>query len=394
MIQVRNKIKTLLHFTLVLVIIVTGMAGYILLRESRETLGRQEPEIPLPIVHTVPVSIGELQMTISGEGTVRALAEIQLVPQVSGKVVYVSDHLVNGGAFQKNELLLAIEPDDYEIGVILAEAGLRQAESNYQTAQQESQAAINEWKRIHPDQSPPPLVAKEPQLEAARAALKARGAELEKARLDLRRTNIKAPFNGRVSTEQVDRGEYVTAGQTLATLYLTDAVEIVVPMESRALRWFDVPGFTTSNKTGAPATVIADVAGKQRQWNGQVVRIQGKIDEKTRMVHVVIRVDDPYRTQPPLTVGQFVELAISGYRLENAAVIPRAALHEENTVWAVNPEEGRLYIRKIDIARMDARGVIVQGGFKSGEHVAVSHLKTVTDGMKVRHLPTDTGKVS
>ncbi len=390
----RNTTETILHIIMVLVIIGIGMVGFKMLKESRETLGRQESEIPLPIVHTVPVSIGEIPMTISGEGTVQALAEIQLVPQVSGKVVYVSDHLVNGGGFQKNELLLSIEPDDYEIDVILAEAGLRDAESKYETAQQESQAAINEWNRIHPDQVVPPLVAKKPQLEAALAGLKARGAELEKARLDLRRTKIKAPFNGRVSTEQVGMGQYVTFGQTLATLYSTDAVEIVVPMESRALKWFDVPGFTTHNQTGATAKVLADVAGKECQWNGQVVRIQGKIDEKTRMVHVVIRVDDPYGTHPPLTVGQFVELEISGYRVENAALIPRAALHEENTVWAVNPEEGRLYIRKIHIARMDARGVIVQGGFKTGEHVAVSHLKTVTNGMKVRHLATDNGRVS
>jgi RND family efflux transporter MFP subunit len=394
MIHMKHYKKTLLHVIFVLVILGMGMVGFSLLRESRESLGRQQLEIPLPIVRTVPVSVGELEMTINGEGTVQALTEIQLVPQISGKVIYVSDHLVNGGVFQQNELLLSIEPDDYEIAVVLAEAGLREAESQYQTALQESLAAINEWKRIYPDQTPPPLVAKEPQLEAALASVKAREADLEKARLDLRRTRIKAPFNGRVSNEQVDRGQYITPGQELATLYSTDAVEIVVPMESQALEWFDVPGFTTNHKTGAPAVVIADIAGKKRQWKGQVDRVQGKIDEKTRMIHVVIRVDDPYETQPPLVVGQFVEIEISGYRVENAAVIPRAALHEENTVWAVNPEEGRLYIRKIDIARIDTRGVIVLGGFKTGEQVAVSHLKTVTDGMKVRHLVTETKSVS
>ncbi|MFW6284365.1 MAG: efflux RND transporter periplasmic adaptor subunit, partial [Desulfosalsimonas sp.] len=238
------------------------------------------------------------------------------------------------------------------------------------------------------DTPPPPLVAKKPQLEAARAQLEAQRAGLEKARLDLARTRIHAPFACRVSSEDVDAGQYVTPGQSLATVYATAAVEIVVPMESRALEWFDVPGFTTDQKEGSMVAVTAETAGRKIARKGRVVRAQGKVNEDTRMVSVVIRVKDPYATIPPLAPGQFVEVSITGRKVRDAAVIPRAALREQNKVWAVDPKESRLYIRRIKVAYMDSRGAVVLSGLNPGEHVAVSVLKAVTDGMRVQDVET------
>ncbi len=381
-----GKIRIIVHALLALAVVGVGLAGFHLLKSSREALGRQEQEPSLPIVRTVPVKIRNVDMKLAGEGTVSPVAETRIVPQVGGKVIHASENLVNGGSFKKGELMLVIEPDDYKIAVTLARAGLRDAESNYQTALQESRASVSEWKSLHPDKEPPPLVARKPQLEAARANVEAQKANLEKARLNLKRTKIHAPFDCRVSSEQVDEGQYVSPGQGLATLYSTKAVEIVVPMESGDLYWFDVPGFTTEEKRGAPVRVFADAAGGRRIWKGEVVRTRGKIDEKTRMVDIVIRVPDPFGKTPPLVPGQFAEAQIMGRSIRDAAVIPRAALRGENTVWAVDPETGRLYIRTVDIAHLDSRGAVVKSGLKPGEQVAVSVLKAVTDGMKVKHV--------
>lgn len=383
-----QKTRTIVHGVLALAIIAAGAAGYLLLKSVRQAPARQEVQPPLPIVRTVPVSIGDLDMTISGEGTVRPLAEVQIVPQVSGKVMEVSPNLVNGGSFEKDELMLRIDDADYEIAATQARAGLQQARSNYQSAVEDSAAAVSEWQSLHPDTPPPPLVAKKPQLEAARAQLEAQRAGLERARLDLARTRIYAPFDCRVSSEQADTGQYVTPGQALATVYATAAVEIVVPMESSALQWFDVPGFTTDRKQGSQAAVTAGTAGAKIVRNGRVVRAQGKIDENTRMVSVIIRVDDPFATNPPLAPGQFAEVTVFGRKILDAAIIPRAALREQDIVWAVDPKESRLYIRKIDLAHLDSRGVVVRSGLNSGEHVAVSVLKAVTDGMKVQDVQT------
>jgi RND family efflux transporter MFP subunit len=290
--------------------------------------------------------------------------------------------------------LLAIDRRDYEIAVTLAEAGVKDAESKYQTALQESEASRREWERMHPGTEPPPLVAKQPQLSAARASLAAQQANLAKARLNLERTRILAPFDGRVSSEQVDVGQYVAPGQSLAAIYSTDAVEIVVPMESRDLDWFSVPGFTTEGEPGAKATVRAEVAGRNKAWTGRVRRAEGRINEKTRMVHVVIRVEDPYAARPPLVVGQFVEVEIKGRTLSKAALIPRAALRGSDTVWAVDPETGRMHFRTVEVARRDEQGVIVQSGLKDSDRVVVSPLKAATDGMRVRFVETGTGRAS
>ncbi|MFP3998566.1 MAG: efflux RND transporter periplasmic adaptor subunit [Desulfobacterales bacterium] len=386
-----RQIRIVSHAVLAAAVLGAGIAGFYLLKSVREAPQRHQIEEPLPIVRTVPVTIKDMNMTITADGTVNPVSETRIVPRVGGKVIRVSDELVNGGVFKKGELMLEVEPDDYEIALTLARAGLREAESSYQTALQESRAAVNEWEKLHPDTEPPDLVARMPQLQAALANKEAREADMSKARLNLERTKIHAPFDCRVSQKQVDLGEYVSVGQALATLYSTEAVEIVVPVENRDLVWFDIPGFTSKEDKGSSAKVFADVAGRKCTWQGEVIRTQGKIDEKTRMVNVVIRVPGPYETIPPLVPGQFAEVEIYGRTIRDAAVIPRAALQEENTVWAVDPNLGRLYIREVDVAYMGLQGVVVQDGLEEGEFVAVSPVKGVTDGMEVKAVNTGRG---
>ncbi|MFP4040018.1 MAG: efflux RND transporter periplasmic adaptor subunit [Desulfosudaceae bacterium] len=379
-----KKQKNISQAVVALGLIVLGLAGYYLLKSSREDLDRHQSEVSAPLVRAVPVRIEDRDMTITGRGTVQARTESRLVAQVGGRVVRVSDSLVNGGRFKKGERLVTIDPRDYEINVTQAEAGVKDAESQYEQARQESEAARQEWQQIHSGEKAPPLVAREPQLGAARAALEARRANLEKARLDLARTRITAPFDGRVSNKEVDPGQYVTPGQTLASVYAIDAVEIVVPLENDDLQWLDVPGFTTDARPGAPARIRARVAGRTLTWSGRVERVEGKINAQTRLVKVVVRVPRPFDTLPPLSIGQYAEVELTGRTLAGAAVIPRAALRGQSTVWAVDPDEKRLHFRAVKIARRDERGVVVREGLRAGEMVAVSPLKAPTDGMEVR----------
>jgi RND family efflux transporter MFP subunit len=302
---------------------------------------------------------------------------------VAGKVVEISPALVDGGAFNKGDVLLRIDPRDYTIAVTLAKARLKDAESKFVQTREESAAAREEWKELHGTNAPPPLVAKEPQLAAASAQLDASRAELTKAELQLARTRIRAPFDGRVSEKAVDIGQYVTTGQKLALLYATQAAEIVVPLPTEDLAWFDVPGFTNGGGRGADALVEVRIAGERKQWPGRIVRSEGKLDQRTRMVNVVVRVDHPYATRPPLAVGLFAEVTIQGRTLDRAALIPRAALRDNGRVWVVDAK-GRLAFRTVEVARLDFDGAIVRNGLEHGEQIVVSTLKGVSDGMRVR----------
>jgi RND family efflux transporter MFP subunit len=318
---------------------------------------------------------------------VRPLREISLIPEVSGRVVFVSPKMVDGGDFARNEMLLKIEPEDYRLAVTLAAARVKDSESALQLAREEAAAAQEEWRLLNKDQpesnAPPPLVAKLPQLEAARAKLAADRADLQKARLNLKRTEIRAPFAGRVIEETVGTGQYVTAGQALATLFDTEVVEIVVPLEDESLFWFDVPGFTPGDGPGSPAKVRARIAGRDLTWTGRVDRAEGRLDAGTRLINVVIRVDKPYRRKPPLAVGLFVQVEISGRRLPDAAVIPRSSLRNNNTVWVVD-DAGTLSFRPVKVARLFPDAVYVSEGLQAGEMIVTSPIKTVTDGMRVR----------
>jgi len=385
--------KHAVHILVTVSILVVGLLGMRTLSLSKKEVTKAQPTVEPPMVRVTNVTIQKQEIRIHAEGTVRPVQEVDLIPQVSGKIVYVSPSLTNGGQFEKGDTLLQIDPRDYELAITLAEAKVKDAQSQLELMQEEAAAAREEWKRhgLETAQNhvpPPPLVAKEPQLAAAEARLSAARAELSQARLALERTTLRAPFTGRVSQERVDIGQYVAPGTTLAALYSTEAVEIVLPLEDKKLHWFEVPGFTSGNTSGSPATVHTTIAGKSATWRGKVVRSQGKLDERTRLINVVVQVDNPYAHRPPLVPGLFVIVDITGHTLPDAAVIPRSTLHEGDVVWIVD-EENRLVFRPVDVALIQGHQAVVRSGLASGERLVLTPLNTATDGMDVRIAPSE-----
>ncbi|MBW2170887.1 MAG: efflux RND transporter periplasmic adaptor subunit [Deltaproteobacteria bacterium] len=383
--------RRLIHLGITVVLVMLGVIGMRALTASKPEMKKRKPTVPVPMVRTINVKTGPQAVHILGEGTVRPLREINLIPQVGGKVVYVSPALVNGGRFSKGDTLLRIDPVDYEIAVTLAEAKVKNSESLLRLAEEEAAAAREEWRLLHADDSkseekPPPLVAKEPQLAAATAGLKADRADLDRALLNLGRTVLKTPFAGRVSQEDVGIGQYVSPGQPLANLYSIEAAEIVVPLEDEDAFWFHIPGFTPGKNAGSSAAVRARIAGRELLWSGKVVRTEGKLDERTRTINVIVRVEKPYAKKPPLAVGLFVTVDIQGRTLPNAALIPRSALHEGNVVWVVD-SDNRLRFREVEVGRVQGDEALVEAGLEDGEAVVTTLLKVVTDGMAVRTAP-------
>ena len=385
-----KAVRRLIHVLITLILIALGAIGMGALKASKPKLAKQIPSTPLPVVRTIQIKTGPKPVIIRGEGTVKPLREITLVPQVSGKAISASPALVDGGDFKKNDILLRIDPIDYQLAVTLAEAKVKDSESRLELAKEEGAVAREEWRLLRSEDAaeggePPPLVAKEPQLAAARARLEADQADLRKALLNLKRTVLRAPFDGRVSQESVDVGQYVTTGQSVATLYSTEAAEIVLPLEDKDLYWFHVPGFTPGEGPGAAAEVRARIAGRDLTWEGEVVRVEGRLDERTRMVDVVVRVKKPYARKPPLAIGLFVTVYIEGRTLPDAAVIPRIGLRQGAVVWLVD-QGGRLRFRKVQVAYTEGEDVMIESGLQDGELVVISTLKTVTDGMAVRNV--------
>ena len=378
--------KIVIQCLLVFLLIAAGLFGFQKLQASRQEVERSETTHSAPVLRTMTISLSQHAVKISGEGTVRPVREITLVPEVGGKVLETSEALVDGGVFKKGDVLVRVDPVDYQLALATVQARVKDYESKLRLAEEEAAAAQEEW-RIHASggrqKKPPALVAKEPQLAAAKALLASGRAELKRAELNLARTVLKAPFDGRCSRKMVDTGQYIVPGQSLATLYSTEAAEIAIPLADEDLFWFHVPGFTPGDGPGAMAAVRAQVAGRSMSWPGRVVRAEGLVDEKTRTVGVVVRVDGPYERKPPLAAGLFVQIEIEGRQLDAAAIIPRSALRDGDTVWVVD-DKGILNFRKVEVALIENESVYITGGLTAGEIIGLSNLKAVIDGMEVR----------
>ncbi len=387
LVELRRTRPRIFHLMAVVAIIAFAVLVFLLMMVTKKDVKKRRSSIPVPAVSTMTAEAQTRRIILSGEGTVRPLRMINLVPQVSGKVVSVSDAFVDGGEAEKDEFLLKIEDADYRILLKAAEANVIDLESRLQMAVEEAEAAKEEWALSNGgDTDPPPLVAKEPQLAAARSALSAGKANLEKALLDLERTEISAPFKGRISSKNVDIGQFVSPGQVIAAMYSVEAAEITVPMRDEDLLYLSVPGFTTEDAAGSSATVSAEIAGQKLSWPAVTVRAEGIMDPRTRLVDVVVRVEDPYESIPPLAMGLFTSVRFEGSVLEGAVVLPRSSIRDGSTVWIVDGD-GRIRFRDVEIARFEGNNAWISSGLDDGDIVVTSEIKAVTDSMKVNIRP-------
>jgi len=383
--------KTLLKTTLPLLVLSLGFVLFTAMVKFRKEPARVEKASPGLLVRTVVVKPKNTRMVVTAYGTVSPKIQVDLIPQVAGQVVELSEAMVQGGSFRNGDALVRIDPRDYELAVEKARADVARAEYELVREQKEGEIARKEWDMVAGDGetpfSTPPgddsLLFRGPQRRLAEANLDAAKARLREALLSLDRTVITAPFNGRVRAEAVDKGQYVSTGKVLATVYGTDSAEIVFPVPDEDLAWFELPG--------ASVLVSSEFGGHRHEWLGRVVRSGGSVDTGSRLVDVIVEVEDPFNrknTHPaakaPLIVGMFVEGRIQGQELPSVTVVPRYALREGNTVWVYANPAGELRIRSVDVIRVTEGEALIGAGLKEGEQVIVSRIDAVTDGMKVR----------
>jgi RND family efflux transporter MFP subunit len=368
-----------------------GAAGFALLVLTRAPVETRPPAAPPPLVRVVPVQLETVQLEVRTHGTVAPRTENDLVPEVSGRVVWIAPSLVSGGFFEEGEPLLRIDPRDYQAEAERAHATLAQRESELEraTRELERRRGLAQREFASARELDDAINAE----KVAAAALRVARAALERAERDLARTTLVAPFAGRVREENVDVGQFVARGAPIARLYAVDYAEVRLPVPDEELAFLKLPSLHRGDApeaSGPPVRLHARFAGVEQTWEGRVVRTEGEIDPRTRMVNVVARVEDPYGRRdggrrPPLAVGLFVEAEILGEVAEGVAVLPRAAMRGSDRVLVVDAES-RLRFREVDVLRRTRDRVLIRAGLETGEHVCVSPLDTAVDGMEVRTL--------
>ncbi len=361
-------------------VVVVAILGAISLYATAPELKPETADPIAPTVRVLAVRPDAVQHLVHSQGTVEPRTESALIPEVSGRVEWVSQALVSGGVFDAGEVLLRIEQDDYEAALAQARAGRQQAEAEAENARFEYERLLQLQDRNLASRSQ--LEAAERRLRVADAALLSADSGLERARRDLARTELQAPFTGVVRTEAVDVGQFINRGSAVATIYATDYVEIRLPIADEQLAYLQLPlGVRGELAADAAPNVelTARFAGRDYSWRGKVVRTEGEIDPRSRMVHVVARVAN---AEPRLPVGLFVQARISGVRVANVVTLPRSALRDGNRVLIVDADN-RMHYRDIVPLRFYQDEVMISAGLAAGERVCVSPIQTVVEGMTV-----------
>jgi RND family efflux transporter MFP subunit len=381
-----------LQALLAIIIVGVGIAGAVIFIMLKKPPERKEQDLQAPLVEVVQLHSKDIPMVVQGYGTVKPKVEVDIIPEVAGKVVYIHPELIVGGLIPADRTILRIDPRDYELAVRQAEAAVADAKVLLETEQAEAEVARIEWKQLHPDTEPTsPLVLRQPQIRKAKALLDSSEAQLATAQLRLERTNLSLSFDILITTESVDLGQYVVMGQPLAKGYGTGSVEIEVPLMDSELAWFDVfensifSNGSSNSAKGTPAEVKATFAGTEHTWGGFVVRTAGQVDKTSRMISVVVEVPKPFDAKngrPPLLPGIFAEVLIQGNTLRNAIAVPRDAIHQGNQMWIVNGN--RLGVRALNIVRSDKNFAYVVSKDLDKAKVVMSSLDAAIDGMKVR----------
>lgn len=348
------------------------------------------PEVSPPKVSVANVTASDRAVPVVSQGIVRPRREIDLVTEVMGRVLSTAEDYTQGGEFKKGDVLLSIDPSEYKIAVIRAESKVAEAEEKLATEQGRAIQAKREWRDLG-NTSANALFLREPQIATAKAQLKASQAELRKAKQDLAKTELRAPFDGRIREVKADLGQYLNTGTAVAKIYATESVQIRLALTDRQLE--SLPW--GNQRAAIPVTLYANIAGTRQNWQGTIQRLDGVIDEKTRLSYAIAEVRDPFSPangQLPLRIGQFVNAEIAGVSTNDVLEVPASAIRENSTVWSVssnndsdaaNESKHRLHIQDVRVLYEAGQTTLIQWPNAGQQQIITSILSSPREGMPV-----------
>lgn len=366
-------------------VVLISLLSFKLMMDNPPQVPQREVPANYPAVEYVVAQPKTVNLSVYSQGRIAPHTETVVKTQVNGEVKWMSPLLVHGGVFKAGEALLKLDTTDYEAELANSKTALLRAETELNHAQREH-------KRMRSLKAK--SLASDTQLDNAARALKLAEAQMNEARVrnraaqkNMERTTITAPFTGRVRSEHVDIGQFITRGEQVAVLYATDYYEVRLPIDIEKFTYLSM----RSNDRGVlpneqrPFVTLTSKDGvNEYQWLGVLQRTEGELDAETRLLHGVVQVENLADSdQMPLLLGLFVHAEIEGRTVDNVVQLPRAALRDNSQVLVID-EESRLRYRKVDVLRVQGETVLVQAGLEAGEKVCSSPLLIVVDGMRVQ----------
>jgi RND family efflux transporter MFP subunit len=388
----KTALRAVFSFLAVLLLVGLSLGIAIVLVVNRRLAAEVEAERPLPTVELLSVKMQDHPVVIETQGVVESRRETSLAAELTGRVVEISPNLKRGAVVAEGERLVQIDPADYRSALARAEAAL--AEARLVLAQEEARSdqARMDWQKLGRGAGSP-LVLREPQREAAQATVASAQAEVERARRDVERTEIRAPFAASVRDAAVEVGAVVNPGQKIATLFSASDLEVRLALPLEDFGFLQrAPDGTAKGRT----TLRGTIGGELYEWPAEPVRLDQEIDRRTLSGHLIVRViPQPGSAFSLPPVGLFVQAKLEGSTLAHVAEVPRRALLEGSRALVLDAD-ARIQFRDVDVIRTTRDTAVVRSGLTDGERLVLTRLSAPVNGMQVRpeSAPASTSKES
>ncbi len=351
--------------------------------QARETA----PPKKVPTVEVVEVKAFENSALIPGRGLVKPSRQVVILPQVTGLITKMSPSIQPGARLQKGEVIARIDSRDYSLALRQEESRLEKARLDLEVEEGRAAVAAHEWELLGRDKDDVKarLALRKPHLATSQSNLRSAESGVARAKLNLSRTALKAPFNSLVLKKSVDQGQLVSANTPVVTLIGTDVfwVDVMVPMEK--LRFLDIPGLNAEQ--GSKATLLQKLPdGSFITRKGEILRLQGELDAATRQARLLVSIPSPLNNEGgalPLLPGAWVDVELHGKSMPESLGLPRTALREGSYVWTVTPS-GTLEKRVVSIGWRGKEMLSISGGITAGDKVVTTLMSLPLEGMAVK----------
>ena len=352
-------------------------------------LGQVQPdpveEAPAPDVIVEILTPKDFQIQISSNGTTTPLTQTVLTAEVGGEVIYRSKKFSEGSSVIEGEILAKIDDTDLQLQYKNALLQLANAEVQHSLQLAEAEVAKEAWEKIG-DGIASDLTLKKPQLKQTEALLEVAKAQVNSAKNKLNKTEIVAPYAGRIQSVNIDLGTTIIPGQPVGAMYTSSEIEITLAVKDNDLQFLSIPMDGRKLNPSEQASVVIEsfYKGKTQSWEGKLERVDGVIDPITRMINLiaVFKNDFIETDKPNLPIGLFVEAKIDGITLKNIFEIPINSISKDNEVYIVD-KNNQLELRRLTVLKKYSEFVIIKDGLKAGERIVTSKLSTASNGIKV-----------
>lgn len=311
----------------------------------------------------------KFQVFLDSYGTAQASTKTTLTSQVSGKIIFINENFKNGAYFKKGDLLVQIEDEDYKADVKIANAQLILAKQTLLEEQAKAKQAKEDWKKFNIDEKPDNLVLRVPQLQSAIATVEAKEADLQKAKLNLNRTKILAPYDGRVIEKSISIAQVISNNAQIGTIFSNDNIEVRLPIKNKDLNLIDI-------NLDAKVEFISQLSNKI--YEGKIVRSESTIDENTKQLYLIAQIDENISN---LKIGEYLKAKIEAKKLENVIIIPNETIYQSSYVYV--QKDGILEKRVIEISWQNDEYAVISNGLKENDNLILTTLGSVKSGTKV-----------